>query len=343
MKVALLRDTSKKLHSSFWFNTWENYCIDNQIEYSVINPFKKNIIDKLKNFDVVLWHFSGYFLKDILFARDILYSAKKMGLKVFPDFDDCWHFDDKIAETYLLQSVNAPIPTSLMYYSLDDLKDDIEDIRMPIIAKLRNGSGSHNVKLIKDKKELLKYSYRMFSKGFSSSPSLIYKTTSNVKSSKSFKVLINRAKRIPEFLKILTSANEFPNEKGYVYLQEYIPNNGYDLKIVVVGDKLSFIGRNIRVGDFRASGGGDLFYDKKFITKNVIDSAFKTTDLLGFRCMGYDYVVNKETGEGIIIEISYGFSHEALLMAKGYFDRDGIWYDIPLNAPIELLENLLNE
>lgn len=342
MKIALLTDINIKSHSSNWHFPWEKYCIENNIDYAVINPYNYNVIKQLEVFDVVLWHFSGYIFKDMLIAKDILFSAKKMGLKVFPDFDDCWHFDDKIAETYLLQSIKAPIPNSLMFYALTDLKNEINTITFPIIAKLRNGSGSHNVKLIKSQKELVNYGNIMFSKGFSSSPSLIYKASSNVKSSKSLKVFINRAKRIPEFLKTLASANEFPNERGYVYLQEYIPNNGYDLKVVVVGDKLSFIGRNIRQGDFRASGGGDLFYDKKFMTKNVIDSAFRTNDLLGFKCMGYDYVVNKETGEGIIIEISYGFSHEALLLANGHFDRNGIWHDEPLNAPVEILTNLLN-
>jgi glutathione synthase/RimK-type ligase-like ATP-grasp enzyme len=42
-------------------------------------------------------------------------------------------------------------------------------------------------------------------------------------------------------LRTLNSAKKFPNEKEYVFLQEFIPNNGNDLKIDVVGDKLSFI------------------------------------------------------------------------------------------------------
>lgn len=341
MKIALLQDINIKLHSSNWFIPWEKYCKENNIEFSVINPYKHNVIKELATFDVVLWHFSGYVYKDMLIAKDILFSAKKMGKRVFPDFDDCWHFDDKIAETYLLQSIDAPLPKSFMYYSFEDLKNALNTLSFPIIAKLRNGSGSHNVKLIKDKSALEKYAQQMFSKGFNSSPSLLYKTSSNIKSSKSLKVFYNRAKRIPEFLKTLAAAKVFPNEKGYVYLQEFIPNNGFDLKVVVIGDKLSFIGRNIREGDFRASGGGDLFYDRKFITKNVIDSAFRTNDLLGFKCMGYDYVVNKETGEGIIIEISYGFSHEALLLANGYFDREANWHEKPLNAPVEIIQNIL--
>ena len=43
----------------------------------------------------------------------------------------------------------------------------------------------------------------------------------------------------------------------------------------------------------------------------------------------------------ILIEISYGFSHKALLDANGYFDRSGIWHDEGLNAPHELLKNII--
>jgi len=169
----------------------------------------------------------------------------------------------------------------------------------------------------------------------------MYKTSSNIKSAHNWATIKNRAKRIPEFLRNFASARMFPNEKGYVFLQEFIPNDGYDLKIIVVGNKLSFIGRDIRKGDFRASGGGSLFFEKSLVTQDIIYSAFSTSYKLGFQCMGYDYVVDKADGKGKIIEISYGFSHAALLQAKGFFDRDGMWHDKPLNAPVEVIKNII--
>lgn len=345
MKVGIIVDKNFSDHSTIWNKPWIDFAKENDMSCTIFNPEDLDLIDKLKTVDIVLWHFSGYSYTEMLISKSILFSAKAMGKKIFPDFSDVWHFDDKIAETYLLQSIKAPLPNSLMFYDLKTIKDFLDSGKsnFPYVAKLRNGSGSHNVKMIQNKEELNKYASVMFNKGFSSAPSLLYKTTSNIKSSKSIKTFINRVKKIPEFLRTLKNSKKFPNEKGYVYLQEFIPNDGYDLKIVVVGDKLSFIGRNIREGEFRASGGGDLFYDKSFVTQNVIDSAFKTSDKLGFKCMGYDYVVDKTSGEGIIIEISYGFSHEALLSAGGYFDRNGKWYDKPLNAPQELLKNIVSE
>lgn len=340
MKIAILFDQNEKLHSTNWSHAWVDYCEKNKLNYEIINPYKNGVIPQLMGFDLILWHYSNYSFKDMLIAKNILFTLEDRGKKVFPSFRDAWHFDDKLAETYLLESINAPIPKSYYFYDSISLENEISNLKFPIIAKLRNGSGSHNVKKIESADALRSYAKKMFTSGLNSAPNLLYKASSNIKSSKSLKTFINRAKRIPEFLRTLSNAKKFNVERGYVYLQEFIPNDGYDLKIVVVGDKLSFIGRNIREGEFRASGGGSLFYDRNKVTKNVIDSAFKTSDLLGFQCMGYDYVVNRENGEGIIIEISYGFSHQALLEAGGYYDRDGVWYDEPLNVPNEIIKNL---
>lgn len=341
MKIAILFDDNEKLHSTNWSNAWIEFCKINTIEYQTINPFQNEINNILLSFDVVLWHFGNYSFKDMLIAKNILFPMEKLGKKVFPSINDAWHFDDKLAETYLLQAIKAPVPKSYYFYSLEDVNKNIGKLNFPVVAKLRNGSGSHNVKLLKSKQELLVYSKRMFTIGISSVPSLLYKASSNFKSSKNLNTFIKRLKRIPEFLKSLSSAKKFNLERGYVYLQEFIPNEGFDLKIVVVGDKLSFIGRNIRKGEFRASGGGDLFYAKEHITMDVINSAFKTNETLGFLCMGYDYVIDSKSKVGYIIEMSYGFSHEALLNANGYFDRKGKWHAEPVNVPHEILKNII--
>jgi hypothetical protein len=52
-------------------------------------------------------------------------------------------------------------------------------------------------------------------------------------------------------------------------------------------------------------------------------------------------VVDSRTGQPLILEVSYGFSHEALLRAGGYFDRSGAWHDVPLNAPRAVLDRML--
>lgn len=295
------------------------------------------------DFDVILWHYSNYSFKDMLMARNLLYTLGNKAKKVFPSFKGAWHFEDKLAETYLLESINAPISQSFYYYNLEDFKQAInnKEISFPIIAKLRNGLGFHKLKKLETAEELMIYGKKMLTSGLSSAPKLINRASSNIKSSKSLKTFINRAKRIPRFLQSLANAKKFNIERDYIYLQEFVPNNGCDVKIVVIGDKLSYIGRNILQGEFRIAGGGDLFYDKDKVSQNVIDSTFMTSDKLGFNCMGYDYVINSKTDEGKIIEISYGFSHQVLLAANGYFDRDGKWHNEPLDIPAEIIKRML--
>lgn len=342
MKILIHLSQSKRTHSTGWIFPWVDYCQQNNIEYVTIDLLRGDTINFVRDFDILLWHFGQYNYTEMLEARSILYSAQKMGLKVFPDFNESWHFDDKIAEMYALQSVNAPIPESKVFYDMNTFEQWMaSNPALPVVGKLRTGSGSHNVKLLKSKSALRDYAKRMFGKGYDPAPSLLYKTTSNVRSSHDWKTFKAKAKRIPEFLRVLSSAKKFPNECGYVYLQEFVPNDGYDMKVVVVGDKLSGFYRPVRTHDFRASGGGEFLYDKKMFTDDIIKSAFSVAKALGVQCIGFDYVVNKNTGKGLIVEMSYGFSHTAVLGMGGYFDKNGVWYDKPLNVPEEIIKNML--
>ncbi len=344
MKIAIHQNNDIFDHSTSWDKTWIEYCVENNLEYRVVNCFDTNILEVLKDFDVLLWHFNNYSLQEMLFARSIINSAKTMGLKVFPDNNTAWHFDDKVAERYLLSSVGASIPKTWSFFTKKTAIDFFQNnCKFPVVAKLRCGSGSNNVKLLRNQSEAIKYTNRMFSKGYKTAPSILFKTKSNIKSSNDWSTFVRRFKRIPDFVNTLTNAKKFPNEKGYVFIQEYIPNNGYDLKVVVVGNKLSFLARNIREGDFRASGGGSISYDKTLITPEIRKAAFELSDQLGFQCMGYDFVIDNRDNLGKIIEISYGFSHAAQMELGGFWDKEDNWYNQPLNAPKEILNNIIRE
>jgi glutathione synthase/RimK-type ligase-like ATP-grasp enzyme len=342
MNIAIIFNSKAPIHSGSWSIPWQQYCKENGLNFEMVDETEANLLERLFNFNLVLWHFSGFNYAHMMFARSILLSLKSRGIQVFPGFDEAWHFDDKIAESFLLQSINASIPEYFFFMEKDNAVNWAKGFsNYPIVAKLKCGSGSHNVKIINHKSEAVQYIEKMFADGFESSPSVLFKGKSNVSSSKSFHVLYKRVKRIPEFLRNYKKSKLFPNEKNYVYFQEFVPNDGYDLKVVVVGDKLSFIARNVRKNDFRASGGGSLYYDKSLITKELIDSAFEVSDKLNFKCMGYDYVIDNVTKKCKIVEISYGFSSQALMGAGGYFDRQGNWHNEELNAPKEVIESFI--
>lgn len=346
MKILVAHRRNHPLHSTNFANEWIPYLKKNGIEHAVIDLLcVDNAIEIIKSYNALLYHIDNYDYQEMLEARSILYSAEQLGLKVFPGYTEAWHFDDKIAQMYALQACQAPIPKSWVFYSMEHLEHTIKysEINYPIVGKLRTGSGSHNVKLIRSETMLRKYAKRMFGKGFDPSPSLLYKSSSNLRSTHDWKTFFNKLKRVPEFLRNLKRAKEFPNERGYVYLQEFIPNDGFDIKVVVIGNKLTGLHRPIRSHDFRASGGGECRYDKSLFTPELIETAFAAADALKIRCIGFDIVIDNRTNLPVIIEMSYGFSSAAILASGGYFDRQGHWHDEPVNAPIEILNYLLRK
>ena len=98
--------------------------------------------------------------------------------------------------------------------------------------------------------------------------------------------------------------------------------------------------RHTRKADFRASGSGDIFYDKSLITDDIIRSAFEAADKLDVQCIGFDYVTNRKTNKGFIIEMCHGFDVDAIYESGGYWDRGLKWHDEPLNVKYEIMEQM---
>lgn len=342
--VAIVKSDFHDHHSSSWGKVWIDYCQEHELNHELVDWRSYKAFDQLAKYDIVVWHYSHYSHDEMLFAPSILSALKASGCRVFPDLNDSSHFDDKVAQAYLLQSLGIDAPINYPLHSQSALDDWIEQVgEFPVVAKLRTGSGSSNVMLLSDEKELRKYASKMFNGGINSSPSTLFKLSSNLKSTRSIEEFKNRLKRVPEFLFSRKRAKELDKEKGYVYLQQFVDGVDYDLKIAVVGNRLSFVARGTRPGEFRASGGGTLFYDKSLLDRSMIKAAFRAYDILKSDCTGLDMIKDPNTGKPIILEVSYGFSHEAQLGACGYFDREYVWHDEPLNPPYLLLHNLVKE
>ena len=95
---------------------WIKYCKDNQLPFKIVNCYSNSIIQDVEDCDIVMWHFHQTNCKDVLFAKQLMYSFQTSGKRVFPDFHTSWHFDDKVGQKYLLESMGAPLVTSYVYY-----------------------------------------------------------------------------------------------------------------------------------------------------------------------------------------------------------------------------------
>lgn len=321
---------------------WIAYCEENDIPFKLINCYQNNIIQQLEDCDALMWHHQQTNYKDVLLAKNLLFTLEQIGKVVFPDFNTGWHFDDKVAQKYLLESIHAPMVPSYAFYDKKSALNWAAQTSYPKVFKLKGGSGSDNVKLAKTKKEAIHFIKQSFGKGFSQTDawgSLKERYREVKEGKKPVKHLINGVGR----LIISTEYDKMHGkEKGYAYFQDFIPNNDSDIRIIVIGGKAFGLKRTVRKGDFRASGSGNIIYDKSELDLRCISLAFEVSRDLKSQCLAYDFVFDKEN-DPLIVEISYGFSATAYDDCEGYWDDTLTWYNEPVKPQEWMVDEIIQQ
>ena len=134
----------------------------------------------------------------------------------------------------------------------------------------------------------------------------------------------------------------FPAEKNYFYLQEFLLDNNYDIRVTVIGNRAFSFRRFNRPGDFRASGSGDIDFWKEEVDKRCLKIAFDISKTLNFQSMAYDFVYNQDRVPKII-EISYAYASWAINKCTGFWDTDLHWHKGNFWPGNCIIEDLLHE
>lgn len=332
MKIAI-----HALEDSF-SDIWISYCKEHSIPFKLVNCYRTDIIQQVQDCDALMWHHQGTSFKDVLAAKNILFSLEHTGLKVFPSFHNNWHFDDKVAQMYLLQSIKAPLVPSYVFYDKESALNWIGKIEFPLVFKLKKGDASKNVRLLKSRAEAKRVIKRAFGKGFSP-----FNRIGHLKERyRKYKVgddsLLGVLKGIRRVFYPPLYARMLGREKGYVYFQEFMPNNLFDIRLVVIEDKAYGMKRVVREGDFRASGSGRFIYDK--LDVNVVKIAFEVAQKLKMQTVAFDFIYNR-LGQPLIVEMSYGFGTTGSNKCTGYWSSDLKWQEVIIQPEVWMMENLI--
>jgi len=326
-KIAIHKSENKG-----FTDRWVQYCQDNKIDYKIVNAYATNIVYQLFDCDAFMWNHHQANYKDVIFAKQLLYSLQKAGKKVYPDFNTCWHFDDKVGQKYLLEAIGAPLVPSYVFYTKDEALNWANTTTFPKVFKLRGGASSVNVKLIKSKSEAYTVINKAFGNGFSQ-----YDWRDHFKEAvrkyKAGKVslrdvlrpLYYATKKYPT-----TFAKYKGNERGYIYFQEFIPDNKFDIRVIVVGNKAFAIKRMTRENDFRASGSGIILYEKNEFDERCVQIAFKINSNIKAQSIAYDFVFDKRNMP-MIVEVSYAFMASGYDACTGYWDEQLKWHEGKFN------------
>lgn len=332
MKIAI-----QSVSGSF-SDRWIEYCENQGISYKLVDCNKSDIIDQLEDCNFLMWHFHHASAKSSLFVYKLLFACQHAGINIFPDFNTVWHFDDKIAQKYLLESLKLPLVKSYVFYSKHEAINWAQSTTYPKVFKLRGGAGSVNVKLVETQKVAKRLIKKSFSVGFKHDSVTPFNEIWKKYIAGKATVLV----LIKSFVRLFIRteyARIHGREKGYAYFQDFIANNDHDIRVIVIGDKAFAIKRMVRKNDFRASGSGNILYAKEHFEDNTIRLAFVIHNKLKSQCTAMDFVY--DNGQPKIVEISYGFVKEGYDACTGYWDKDLNWHEGKFNPYGWMVEEVL--
>lgn len=245
---------------------YERFCKTNRIPYEFYDIKKSNWMDEAKKYDIVVCHTPSTPSYQDMIESKIYVLENMMGILCFPSYNEVWQYENKNRASYLYKYFDLPSIPTYVTHSKIEAYDLINRINYPFITKTYIGASSSGVLKVKTKKQAKKLINNIFSK------------------------------------KGLTTQFPYQNQKDYFYIQEFIDDATYDLRVMMVGDMAFGYYRFPKKGDYRASGAGIIV--KKAIPEEVLRLAVDIKNKLNSRQLGVDLLYSEKRKKYYIIETS---------------------------------------
>lgn len=298
---------------------WTQILAEKGIEVVPVNLMDPEILEIVKTCDGVMWHYR-HLPQDKQAAAAVLNTIERqLGIPVWPNYETRWHFDEKVSQHYLLSAIDAPRVRSWVFWDEEDAKIFLKSATYPLVFKLSVGAGAANVIKVDNVEQACSLTSEMFKYGIFPYQMNEFKPNDGLLQMMKFIgfFLLKRRIKLPSYYSI---------QKDYVYFQEFVPNNEYDIRITVIGRRAFGFIRYNREGDFRASGSGKIDYSLERIPIKAVKIALEVSLTNGFQSMAYDFLL-KSQDEPVISEISYGYVDKAVYECPGYWDDQLDWHE----------------
>lgn len=331
VKIAIAKDWMG-WYSKFSSAIQKSIIDGEYIDYQIIEINSHDWIEKIQDFHVVLWNPNLMGIRLASHYKEKVYFLEKILKKiVFPNYNTIWHFESKIAQSYLFKEFGIKTPYTFSSFHYEDAYKKLLDEKLPIVLKKSEGSASRYVQLVSNRKWLFIFLEKTFCN----------QLWAQYRSGASKIKFIYKYFHKRWFWYSFLSRLGFHYGDGVVYWQDYIQNNDADLRITVIGDRYAYgFWRKNRPNDFRASGSGRIDYitpvpESMLIYCKEINKKFELDS------MAYDLLISNETF--VINEMSYSYLDRALYNSPGYYiyNKDKITYLSKHVWPQELWVELL--
>lgn len=200
---------------------WTKYCHFlevNAFDYDIYPIHSHDWIERAGQFDVIVGISSNAFydLQEIRSKYEVLETI--FGKICFPSSAHARLYEDKCLEAYLARAFNLPYADTYVVYDEEEALRLIKNLQYPFVSKVVPSSGSQGVELVQNYHQARRIIRQAFSRSGRKTHLISYR------------------------------------QKNFVYFQEFIPNDGFDIRVIMVGKWVFGYYRQPPPGDFRASG-----------------------------------------------------------------------------------------
>lgn len=323
MVVGIHNTWSKK--PDFISDVYRQILKANNIEYIDLDSSSRRFWNDIKSADFFIYRWAHTDFHHQLASTIIPVIERFYGKQCFPDWNTCWHYDDKVKQSVMLEAKGFPCCSFGVFWDREEALRWAESYNeYPVVFKLKAGSGSMNVRLLESRREALRCIRKSFDQGFAPDFHGLMNTLKTFNYN-FFKSGRNIAKSF--YLRYLSDRLNpyWVKQRNYFYYQQYYTGNDYDTRVQVTGSRAFAFVRYNRPGDFRASGSNRWSLDHNKIDREFIKIAFAVSREFGFQSMAYDFIYDGQKNPRIV-EMSYCFG-DYPEFSTGYWDETLKWHE----------------
>jgi len=246
---------------------FERFFISNNIPFEFFDVHNSNFHNEAKKYKLVVWHTLSSFADQWEAKSKIEFMENWLGIYCFPSSEALWFYEDKIRQYWLFENNNIPAIPTFVSFSKSEVLDYLEKCQYPIVSKEATNSASKGVLKLKNKQKAIRFCNDVFGPGH----------------------------------KDLSST--YIRQKDYVLFQNFVPNEGFDLRIIIIGQNYFGYYRDVPPGDFRASGSGLIV--KKALPEEALFLAKEIKEKLPpTYYISIDFLKSKLDSNYYVIEVS---------------------------------------
>lgn len=224
---------------------WTKYCRfldNNSFNYDFYNIHASDWIEKAADYDIIIG-ITGNDYCELQELRKKFFVLENFLTKAcYPSMKHIFLYEDKGLEAHIAKITGLPFAYSYISNDKQEAYQLLDVLKYPVVSKIENSSGSIGVELVKTKNQGRKIINQVFS-------------------------MRGRGSQLSYY-----------RQKNTIYFQDFIPNDGYDIRVIVVGSSAFGYYRKVLKGDFRASGMEQV--EKRALPEEAIRIAFKMNKVI---------------------------------------------------------------